>query len=398
MATLTASGLARRFDDGVVALHDVSFPVQDGHVLALYGPSGCGKNTVLRLIAGLDRPDGGDIRIDGESVLNRPPHRRGVGLMFQELALFPHLNVRQNVEFGLRMSKWPARAREARISQLLTLVGLEGFGSRRMHELSGGERRRVALARTLAPEPQLLLLDEPLGELDEALKQELRGHLREVLTRLQTTAVIVSHDLRDAVAVADDIAVMDGGRVLQEGPLSTVLHGPASVPVALMLGYVTIAQGAVENGRVVEEGVGAVSIPDGLPLGGRAQVLTHPSSLLAVPAGGGLGCGVEGTVVASRPDGPTQVLDVALGDRQLSPVRWEWDLTPPENGARVELAARPGTLRFFRVAEAWEPIEHGEPEPAAGEDATEDGEETADQDDGAADADAGSGEEPQRAE
>ena len=363
-------GLSRRFDgEGSFALRDVSFSVQDGRVAALLGPSGCGKTSVLRLIAGLDRPDGGEVTIDGEPVLALPPHRRGVGLMFQELALFPHLDVTGNIEFGLRMAKWPKVARRARIDQLLDLIGLAGFGRRRVHELSGGERQRVALARTLAPEPAVLLLDEPLGSLDEQLKHELRAQLREVLTRLHTTALIVSHDLRDAVAIADDIIVMEGGAVLQDGAIQDVLAGPSSAAVALMLGYVTLAEGTVAGGRVVEEAVGAVPLPEGLTLDGQAQVLAHPSSLLAVPAGAGLGCGVEGTVLASRPDGPTQMLDVSLGERRTARVRWEWDLLPPQDGATVELATRPGTLRFFRmpeeVAEAWAAAAHGEAEGEA---------------------------------
>ena len=375
MASLTVEALERRFEAGVVALRGVSFAVEDGRVAALLGPSGCGKTTVLRLIAGLDRPDGGDVLIDGQSVLGRPPHRRGVGLMFQELALFPHLNVTRNIEFGLRMANWPRPAREARIAQLLSLMGLAGLGKRRIHELSGGERKRVALARTLAPQPNVLLLDEPLGALDETLKQELRGHLREVLTRLRTTALIVSHDLRDAVAVADDIVVMDEGEVLQAGPLSAVLGSPRSVRVARLLGYVPIAEGPVENGRVVADGVGAVPVPDGVSLGGQARVLAHPSSLLAVPPDRGLGCGIEGTVLASRPDGPTQLIDVALDEQRVVQARWEWDLMPPANGATVALAARPGTLRFFRVVDEWEPVEHVEPrdQPPESGDGADDG-------------------------
>ena len=404
MATLTVQGLSRRFDgEDAFALRDLSFSVEDGRVAALLGPSGCGKTSVLRLIAGLDRPHGGEVTIDGEPVLALPPHRRGVGLMFQELALFPHLDVARNIEFGLRMAKWPKQARQARIEQLLELIGLADFGRRRIHELSGGERQRIALARTLAPEPAVLLLDEPLGSLDEALKHELRAQLREVLARLHTTALIVSHDLRDAVAIADDIIVMEDGAVLQSGPVPTVLAGPSSATVALMLGYVTLAEGAVAGGRVVEEAVGAVPLPEGLTLDGRAQVLAHPSGLLAVPVGAGLGCGVEGTVLASRPDGPTQILDLSLGERRMERVRWEWDLLPPENGATVELATRPGTLRFFRVpeepAEAWAPVADGDesddappPEDAASE-TLADGDNGDDGDDGLDERD-GSGDEP----
>ena len=348
MATLTVRGLEHRFDD-VAVLCGLSFTVEDGRVAALLGPSGCGKTTALRLVAGLERPDGGDVLIGGVSVLDRPPHRRGVGLMFQELALFPHLDVHQNIEFGLRMTHWPKEAREARVAELLSLIGLESFGRRGIHEPSGGERQRVALARTLAPEPAVLLLDEPLGALDEVLKQELRGELRGLLKRLRTTTVIVSHDIRDAVAVADDLVVMDRGVVLQAGPTPGLFSAPNSATVARMLGYVMIAEGKIDDGRVVEGGVGAVVLPDGLARTGRAKVLGHPSTLLAVPAGLNLGCGVAGTVIASRPEGPMQLLDISLGDRRRVQVRWEWDLTPPADGTIVDLAARPETLRFFPV-------------------------------------------------
>ena len=349
MATLSVHGLVKRFDAGEPALRDVSFAVEQGRTAALLGPSGCGKTTVLRLIAGLDAPDDGDVRIDGESVLDRPPHRRGLGLMFQELALFPHLDVRQNIEFGLRMARWPREQRAERVSELLALVGLEGFGRRGVHELSGGERQRVALARTLAPQPRVLLLDEPLGSLDETLKQELRTQLRAVLRRLETTALIVSHDLRDAVAVADDLILMDRGELLQAGATREVLARPASVTTARMTGYVTIAEGAVEGGRVVEGDVGAVALPEGLRLDGRGVVMAHPSSLLGAPLEAGVGCGVSGAVVGGRPDGPASVLEVALTAGRRVAVRWEWDVAPPVDGTVVALAARPGTLRFFHA-------------------------------------------------
>ncbi|MSQ41866.1 MAG: ABC transporter ATP-binding protein [Dehalococcoidia bacterium] len=372
MASLTVRGLERRFEDEAVALSGVSFHVPGGRVTALFGPSGCGKTTVLRLIAGLDRPDGGEVLIGGHDVLRIPAHRRDVGLMFQELALFPHLDVRRNIEFGLRMSKWPKRAREARVMQLLQLVGLPGLGQRRMHELSGGERQRVALARVLAPEPKLLLLDEPLGALDEPRKEELRAQLGELLRRLDTTAVVVSHDLRDAIALADDLVVMADGAVLQAGPLSLVLAAPASVAVARLLGWVTLAQGPVEHGRIVEPSVGAIAVPPGTDAGGQAQVLAHPASLLAVPGGMGLGSGVEGTVLRSSPEGPAHVLEIALGGRTVSRVRWEWDLAPPPVGSAVAIAARPGTLRFFRTIDDWEPVGHGAPAPVGGVEAAED--------------------------
>ena len=351
MATLRVRSLARRYEDEVVALHDVSFTVEDGRIAAILGPSGCGKTTVLRLIAGLETPDAGDVLIDGTSVVREPPERRGIGLMFQDLALFPHLNVGENVEFGLRMAKWRQPDRLRRVDDLLRLVGLAGMERRRIDELSGGERQRVAIARTLAPQPAALLLDEPLGALDEERKAELRAQMRDLLERMQTTAVIVSHDLRDAIAIADDLVVMERGRVLQSGALPFVVAHPTSTSVARMLGYVTIVSGKVDAGRVIETGVGGVEIPSGLAITDRAEVLTHPAGLLAVPAGRSLGIGVTGVVMGARPEGPLFTLDVALGTRRTVPARWEWDLLPPPPGTSVELAARPETLRFFRLAD-----------------------------------------------
>lgn len=347
MATLSVRHLRRSYPGEVVTVRDVSFSVEDGRVAAILGPSGCGKTTVLRLIAGLDRPDAGEVRVDGIAVGDQPPHLRGIGLMFQELALFPHLDVARNIEFGLRMLGWPREDRELRLAELLRLVGLSDLGRRRVHELSGGEQQRVALARALAPQPSVLLLDEPLGALDEARKDELRVQLRELLQRLRTTAVMVSHDLRDAVAIADDLIVMEHGEVLQAGPIASVLAEPASLAVAHMVGYVTLIEGAIEDGRAVEAGVGAVGLDSEWADAGAATVLGHPSTLLAVPSGHGLGLGVEGVVTASRPDGPTSRLEVSLGDRRHVSARWEWEPGAPSAGTRVDLVVQPGTLRVF---------------------------------------------------
>jgi thiamine transport system ATP-binding protein len=382
MATLAARELTRAYpgteadadaDEGF-ALRAVDFEVADGRVAALLGPSGCGKTTLLRLIAGLDRPDAGDVLLDGESLLGRQPHRRGIGLVFQELALFPHLDVAANVDFGLRMARWPRDRRRERVAELLALFELDGLGGRRIHELSGGERQRVALARAVAPEPGVLLLDEPLGSLDEPLKAQLRPQLRALLGRLGTTALLVSHDLRDAVEVADDLLVMVAGRLLQAGPLPQVFASPASLRVAEMLGYVTLAHGPLrpgEHGRpaVVEEGVGALELPPALAQvaaaaasagGGALRVLAHPASLLGVPTDRGLGCGAEGRVRRVRPEGPLARVELALGrggeeaaegssiagPRSVE-VRWEWDAAPPAPGTRLAIAARPETLRLF---------------------------------------------------
>ncbi|HJM89717.1 MAG TPA: ABC transporter ATP-binding protein [Dehalococcoidia bacterium] len=351
MATLSVQALTHRYGD-VAALNDASFTVEDGRTVALLGPSGCGKTTALRVIAGLESPHAGDVLIDGRSILGSPPHQRGVGLMFQELALFPHLDVRRNIEFGLRMANWPTPQRDQRVSDLLALIDLRDHGIRQMHELSGGERQRVALARTLAPEPGVLLLDEPLGALDESLKQDLRVQLRTILTSLHTTSVMVSHDLRDAIAIADDLVIMGEGRVLQAGPLSDVLAHPQTARIARMVGYVTLLRGIRERTRIVEAGAGSIATDVPEPLAGRGVVvMAHPSSIEAVPTAAGDSHTIRATVQHSRPDGPSAVLDVSIAGRRSIEARWR-GVARPSEGETVALAIDAQTLRFFDADDA----------------------------------------------
>ena len=348
MATLTVRDLTHGYEAGRRVVDGVSFEVEDGRVAALLGPSGSGKTTILRAIAGLERPEGGDVLLDGGSVLGRAPHRRGVGLMFQELALFPHLDVRANVAFGLRMAKWPRDRREHRVDELLALVGIEALGRRRVDALSGGERQRVGLARALAPEPAVLLLDEPLGALDEARKRELRRELRGLLERLETTALLVSHDLRDAQALADDLVVLDAGRVLQAGPMRTILAEPASPHIASMVGWVRLAEGEARGGRVEEAGVGSVAVPE--PGDGPVLVMAHPSAMAAAPVDDARDSGARGTVVGAQPDGPLRILEVAIGAGPSSryvELRWEAPGEPPAPGSPVAIAVDPATLRYY---------------------------------------------------
>lgn len=354
MATLTIRDLARSYESGRRVVDGVSFEVAGGRVAALLGPSGSGKTTILRLIAGLDRPEGGDVLLDGVSVLGRAPHRRGVGLMFQELALFPHLDVRANVAFGLRMAGWPRNRRERRVDELLALLGIEGLGARRVDALSGGERQRVGLARALAPEPAVLLLDEPLGALDEARKRGLRRELRALLDRLRTTALLVSHDLRDAQALADDLIVLDAGRVLQAAPLRAVLAEPASPEVALMVGWTPLVDGVVRGGRIEEDGVGAIDLRQPgepwFPDGTRALALAHPSAMAAAPPADARGPGAHGTAIGARPEGPLDVIEVAVGAGaavRYVDLRWAAPGEPPAAGDRVAIVVAPSTLRVF---------------------------------------------------
>lgn len=220
--------------DGKVILSNVDLEVGDGEVVGILGPSGSGKSTLLRAIAGLVDVSSGDIRWDGESIVAVPPHQRGFGLMFQRYALFPHLDVSGNVGFGLRMQGRPDPGRA--VEGALEAVGLKGFGPRRVDSLSGGEQQRVALARTLAPEPRLLMLDEPLGALDRNLRRRLLGELAELLDERAVTTLIVTHDRDEAAALSDRLALMRDGTIVQVGTLEELTENPADDWVAAFLG------------------------------------------------------------------------------------------------------------------------------------------------------------------
>jgi ABC-type Fe3+/spermidine/putrescine transport system ATPase subunit len=218
-------------------LRDVALEVAAGEVIGVLGSSGSGKTTLLRVIAGLHLASQGSIILDGIDITKTPTHLRGVGLMFQEHALFPHLNVTDNVAFGLRMAKVPNPDRSIRVAEVLELVGLAGFGARDVSSLSGGERQRVALARTLAPSPRVLLLDEPMGSLDRVLRDRLVTELRELIVGLGLTALYVTHDRSEAFALADRIAVLDEGSVVQLDTPGVLEASPATEHVARLLGH-----------------------------------------------------------------------------------------------------------------------------------------------------------------
>ncbi len=237
--TLQLQSLTKSFAS-LRAVDEISLAVNAGEVLALLGPSGCGKSTLLALIAGLESPDSGDVLWEGQSLLNVPIHQRGFGLMFQDYALFPHQNVTENVGFGLRMSRQSKTDIIERVSWALRLVGLEGFEKRDVNTLSGGEGQRVALARALAPGPRLLMLDEPLGALDRALRERLLDDLRAILRSLNQTALYVTHDQEEAFALADRIVVMRAGRIVQIGTPETLYAHPASPFVARFLGLTNL--------------------------------------------------------------------------------------------------------------------------------------------------------------
>jgi iron(III) transport system ATP-binding protein len=235
MSLLSLKNLSKRFDK-TLAVAEVSLDVERGEFFGLLGPSGCGKTTTLRMIAGLEQPDSGEISFEDMAITTLPAEKRGFGMVFQNYALFPHLNVLENVAFGLRARHKSKTEIIERVKSALELVQLPGYEKRRVDELSGGQQQRVAIARAIAIEPALLLFDEPLSNLDVTLREETRGELRELVTRLGLTAVYVTHDQEEAFALCDRISVMVGGRILQTGRPRDLYEHPAQLSVGKFLG------------------------------------------------------------------------------------------------------------------------------------------------------------------
>src|SRR5437773_2794325 len=234
-AVLELNQVSKRSGE-IPAVIDISFSVQSGQSLALLGPSGCGKTTILRMIAGFVEPDEGSLEMGGRDIRGLRPHERNVGLVFQDYALFPHLTVEENVAYGLRQRGSAKDTIADRVSEMLVMVRLEGLGSRRPGELSGGQQQRVALARAMAVTPEVMLLDEPLSALDAKLRQELRFELKQILQAAHCTTLIVTHDQEEAMSLADEIIIMDRGRILQQGDAAAIYHAPRTRTVAEFIG------------------------------------------------------------------------------------------------------------------------------------------------------------------
>lgn len=232
------------------AVNDVSFTVDGGEFVSLLGPSGSGKSTILRCIAGLETPDLGSIEIDRENVTRLAVQNRHVGFVFQHYALFKHMSVFDNVAFGLKVRGIGAATRERKVRELLELVGLTGYGNHRPEDLSGGQRQRVALARALAPEPRLLLLDEPFGALDARLRKGLRSWLKSLHDRIRLTTLLVTHDQEEAFELSDRVVVLNGGRIEQDGDPKSIFNEPATSFVAGFVGETNSVHGPVSDGEV----------------------------------------------------------------------------------------------------------------------------------------------------
>lgn len=281
MVSLSICGLVKRFGE-VTALDRLDLEIAAGELFFLLGPSGCGKTTLLRAIAGFHLPDEGQIRFDGEEVTGLPPHKRDTGMMFQSYALWPHLNVYRNVAFGLEERRVPKAELKARVEAALAMVHLEGLGERRIHQLSGGQQQRVALARALVVRPRCLLLDEPLSNLDAKLRVEMRSEIRRLCKEHGLTTLYVTHDQKEALAMADRIAGLQAGRLAQVGTPEELYRRPASAFVAQFVGETNLLPGVLlsvagEDYRVrtdFGELSGRLSLPDWRPEPGDAVLLS----------------------------------------------------------------------------------------------------------------------------
>ncbi|MER7724449.1 ABC transporter ATP-binding protein [Streptomyces sp. NPDC096323] len=286
---LTLESATVRFGDRA-ALDRVDLEVAEHEIVCVLGPSGSGKSTLLRLVAGLQDADGGRVLLDGADQDGVPVHRRGLGLMFQDHQLFPHRDVGANVAFGLRMHGVKRGEQDRRVAELLDLVGLPGAERRAVAALSGGEQQRVALARALAPRPKLLMLDEPLGQLDRSLRERLVVELRTLFGRLGTTVLAVTHDQGEAFALADRVVVMRDGRIAQVGTPLEVWQRPASAFVARFLGFDNVVEATV-TGEVADTEWGKVPVPAGSPQG-ACDLLVRPAGVVIGGPRDGLRCTV----------------------------------------------------------------------------------------------------------
>lgn len=306
MSTLTLSEIGLRYPNGLIGLHEVGLDVADGEFIALVGPSGSGKTTLLRTVAGFLTPSRGEIRIDGELVASAsgglPPERRRLGMVFQQHAVWPHWDVARNVGYPLKLAHVPGRERDRRVGEVLDLVGLSGYDRRMPSTLSGGQRQRVALARALVASPRILLLDEALSALDEPLRDTMRRELSSLTASIGLTVIHVTHDREEALALADRVVVLDGGRIQQVDPPDRVLASPASPFVAAFLGDATIVDGAVRGGEFVARNhklTLPAAILDGAVDGASGWLAVHPDAVSVTRWDGTREPGARAEVVSS---------------------------------------------------------------------------------------------------
>lgn len=340
MAALSIDGIVKAFG-GLPAVRSVTLDIGSGEFFSLLGPSGCGKTTLLRIIAGFERPDSGTIVLDGIDITNVPPGERAIGMVFQNYALFPHLTLFENVAFGLRARHVPESEIRKRVEEALTRVALPGKGARSVTELSGGEQQRVAVARALVLRPRVLLFDEPLSNLDVALRVTTREEIRSLQRATGVTTVYVTHDQTEAMSLADRIAVMRDGSVEQVGPPSSLYDAPATPFVAGFLGGANILQGRLEDG-VFTAGGFALQVAPGSGGAGRAVLAVKPEAI-GLATGGSGAEGMPARVVAKEHLGFTTAFRLDAGGVTLKALALSSDVTGglgPGSSVRIVIDVR----------------------------------------------------------
>ncbi len=332
-------GLRRHYGP-VVALDGLDLTLAPGELVALLGPSGCGKTTTLRLVAGLEDADAGQITVGGKDVTHLPASKRDMGMVFQAYSLFPHMTVRQNVAFGLRLRRVNPAQRDRRAIEMLDLVGLSTQADRYPHQISGGQQQRVALARALAIEPQVLLLDEPLSALDAKVRAQLRDQIRRIQLEVGITTLFVTHDQEEALAIADRVGVMREGRIEQLAPPTDVYSRPATPFVAEFVGLTNRLAGTVSGSTVQVRGRDLPLVDLSTPAGPVTALIRPEAVTLASDSSGESGP-LVGTVIASTFLGATSRVTVGLGDTTILAQLATSDATALPAGSRVALTIRP---------------------------------------------------------
>src|SRR5262245_46366879 len=358
MATLELRQLRRSFGP-VVALQGIDLGLASGEFVSLLGPSGCGKTTALRLVAGFDRPDSGNILVDGRDLTRTPPNKRDMGMVFQAYSLFPNMTAEQNVEYGLRIRRTGKTQRRGRSGELLELVGLGHATKRYPHQLSGGMQQRVAPARALAIEPSVLLLDEPLSALDAKVRVQLREEIRRIQLELGITTLYVTHDQEEALSISDRVAVMYGGRIEQIGSPAEMYGNPATPFVAEFIGTMNRITATVgEEGVIDYEGLRMpVEAARGLPRGERVLCLVRPETVDVAAADGGTHEGaLVGDVVSRIFLGATTRVRVEDGDRSLVADLSTSRAAPLAVGSRVAASFAPESARLLALSEGEAPV------------------------------------------
>ncbi|HEY1322524.1 MAG TPA: ABC transporter ATP-binding protein [Streptosporangiaceae bacterium] len=350
-------GLSRHYGP-VVALDNLDLTLEPGELIALLGPSGCGKTTTLRLLAGLEDADTGRVVVGGRDITGLSAAKRDMGMVFQAYSLFPHMTVRQNVAFGLRLRKVSAARRDKRALEMLDLVGLSAQADRYPHQLSGGQQQRVALARALAIEPQVLLLDEPLSALDAKVRAQLRDEIRRIQLEVGITTLFVTHDQEEALAIADRVGVMREGRLEQLAPPTEVYSRPATSFVAEFVGLSNRLAGEVRGGEVIVRGCKLPLVEQDTP-DGQVVALIRPEAVSMAshapdsePEGAERSGPLTGTVIAITFLGATSRVTVDLGDTRVMAQLPTSEASALTAGSRVVLAIRPDPVLVSADADA----------------------------------------------